>query len=143
MPKATPKDKLKPIAGKQPSSAVKKNAVKALKELSDDHLECRSYRYHALKKVRMFYWKDGSGKGICRISVCTRCGTQRDDYYSRRGELVDRRYNRPDGYSIAGSGYLTSEVVMRELFARATDIAANESEFPEVVRHLAIAGQGA
>jgi hypothetical protein len=130
--KSTPK--------KEMSERTKARKVnEALRQMPDKYLECRSYRYHALKKVRMFYWQDGSGQGVCRVSVCSRCGKQRDDYYSKRGELVDRRYTDPPGDGLSGYGHLTTDKVMRELFARATDIAASEGDVIPAVRHLALA----
>lgn len=112
----------------------------ALAQLPDKFLECRSYRYHALKEVHKFYWNDGNKKGVCRVSKCTRCETFRDDYYNAKGELVDRRYMTPDGYSLSGLGHLESAPVMREWLSRATDIAASREDAQALAPRLRLVG---
>lgn len=124
-------------SGLTPAQSRKVN--KALRDLPDRFLECRSYRYHSLERLRIFHWNDIVGKGMCRISRCVRCGTIREDYYSSKGVLVDRRYENPPGYSLRGLGHLPSHKVMQEVFARATDIAASTDDAKALVRHLATA----
>lgn len=101
--------------GTTPRNATK---LKDLKDKPDNFLLCRSYRYHALDPIGLFYWGSGRQKGICRISQCTRCGTVREDYYLANGKLMDRKYERPEGYDLHGSGQLHQHEVVREYLAR-------------------------
>jgi hypothetical protein len=110
----------------------------ALKSLPDSFLDCRTYRYHALEQVSLFRWNDGGGKSVCRVSVCRRCGTKREDYFTSKGELMDRRYEFPAGYSLAGHGYLTSPIIMRELFRRSIDLTATPEDAQALARHLSL-----
>lgn len=112
---------------------------RALKDLPDAYLECRSYRFHALIPKSLFHWRDGNAKGICRSSVCTRCGTVRDDFYNSNGFLVDRIYNYPEDYQVPGSRIYNNDV-MKELFRRAENVAASRDDAVALTRHLHAVG---
>lgn len=104
--------------------------LKSLQKKPNHFLECRSYRYHALERIGLFYWGNGKGKGICRISQCTRCGTMREDYYLADGRLMDRRYERPEGYDLEGTGNVLLKDVMREYLARLqSEVAQDRDSF--------------
>lgn len=109
---------------------------KVLRELPDNYLECKRYRYHSLVEMYKFNWSDNGREAVCCVSKCSRCGTIREDYMNARGHLVDRRYETPVGYDLPGFGHIQSAPIMREYLARATNVAASREDALALGHHL-------
>lgn len=101
-----------------------------LSELKDSHLECRSYHGHAFTSVGFFYWKSTKGKGICKVSKCSRCSTYREDYLFPDGSKMDSRYHYPDSYLMEAKDRPTTKDIRKEMLRRVEVIHASPDDLP-------------
>ena len=105
---------------KRPSAALTPVAD-ALTELEPDFLLCRDVRH----PWRIDGYRTAERGTVERMLVCDRCGTERLDRWTLRGERVGHQYRYARGYQLRGvEGSGVGEVLRREVLRRAGYTAA-------------------
>lgn len=95
--------------------ASKGSKFSDLQTKPDSYLECRELR-HSMTRVGYFHWSDKGKRAICRVAVCTRCGTIRNSFLYASGKPMDTRYEYPDHYLLIGDGRVShAEVVLESM----------------------------
>lgn len=87
----------------------------------DSYLECYDIG-HSWARLGLFRW--GGFNGLIRRYFCTRCHTERHDYFARKGNryawnFEGRRYFYEEGYLKQGEGRVAKIDIQREALRRA------------------------
>ena len=94
--------------------------IDGLTTKDDVYLECYDFG-HSWARLGYFNWNGSNG--ICRRYYCSRCSTERDDYFRRvhtsgQWSFYGRRYFYPDGYLKEGTGRVTKKDIHNEVIRR-------------------------
>lgn len=89
--------------------AEKKNLTKVrdiAKRYDEGFILCRTVTGHSWKPAGASWLQGGN---IEQVLACTRCEAQRVQVLDKRGYLVSRHYQYPDGYAIPGMGHMDQD----------------------------------
>jgi hypothetical protein len=96
--------KAKPQAAPVPAPAPPQELGEAVRALRPEYIQCRDY-LHAWRPFTC-QWMPSFNVYEAR-EQCMRCGTIRVREMDRRGHVLSKHYEYPDGYSLKGFGRLS------------------------------------
>jgi hypothetical protein len=109
-----------------------------LKNYHEAYLICRDLG-HAWSENQAVKSRHKKTNVIVRVLNCPRCTKVRIDYYSSKGELVDREYRDPSGYKLSWRP-LGAEV-RRQRFAAADKTMEFDKELHKVDKTIKLLGR--
>lgn len=84
----------------QKRTATQAQVQQELRDYDDSFLLCRDLLHSWVPPGDYFH----QGNEIHRILTCGRCGMERRDVWSSRGERISSQYYQPDDYGFEGVG---------------------------------------
>lgn len=107
------------------TTALKKKTRDAIHDMDDAFLRCHAMHFHAFEEFHPTNMRRPQF-GFRVSNVCINCGTERHDLRNWRGQLLAREYRYPEGYKLAGTKNIPTEVFWAEVGVRRKDEPAKK-----------------